>query len=1347
MQQKKNDRTFDKFTNQYALSKTLRFELKPVGKTLENMRDHLKFDPKLQTFLRDQEIEDAYQTLKPVFDALHEEFINESLESKVVAMINFSDYLDKYKRREELGEKELEKIEKLLRIEIGKAYGQTAKLWKERAGKNEKDKDILTETGFKILTESGILEYIRKNAAQFSGIKTEEEILNALGHFKGFFTYLSGFNQNRENYYVTKDEKATAVATRIVSDNLPRFCDNLILFAGNQNGYLDIYNLLKTAGNSLVDKDDQVLEEIKSELFKIEYFNKCLSQHGIEAYNKQISNANFLINLYNQSKSKEDGFKKLSLFKTLYKQIGCGEKKSLFFELTHNKKAEAEIARKDDKDAFSVEEILQLADLTGKRLFVGETDDGLINTVPELLSYLMNKGDYSGVYWSKVAVNSISNKYFANWYELKEKLRDAKIFNKGKKGDEEEIKIPEVVELQGLFEVLDGVEDWQMGLFKNSILEDAEKKSIIERSNSASEALLELIFDDITKCSKLFSVMAHDVLKLKGYTEEDSKHKIKIWMDQALTVNQMLKYFVVRANKIKGAPVDSTLTEGLNNILNGEVDFAGQKHRVDWFKWYDAVRNYLTRKPQDDAKKNKLKLNFENSNLAGGWDMNKESANSCIILRDPEKRQYLAIIAKPKKPQKGHNKIFEKNDKNTLYDLIQGNEVWQKMNYKLLPGPNKMLPKCLLPGKNRFKYGATLELLEVYDKGLFKKGVDFSKESLFKVIDFYKKGLEKYEDWQCFNFKFKETKDYQDISQFYTDVEKQGYRLSFVNVDKSVLDGLVDQGKIYLFEIKNQDNNANKKTNHQDNLHTLYWNAVFEDVLNKPKLNGEAEVFYRKALSKDKLEWTNDHNGKEVIKNYRFSKEKFLFHVPITLNFCLKDLRMNDLAKEELSKNTETTFLGIDRGEKHLAYYYLVDQNGIPVKDKTGKTVQGTLNLPFVDQDGNPRIIKVEKRVIDKDGNEKKEIVECKDYNEMLIARAGDRDFARKNWQTIGTIKKLKEGYISQAIRKIADLAMEHKAFIVMEDLNTGFKRGRQKIENSVYQKFELALAKKLNFLVDKKVPLGEVGSVTRALQLTPPVTNYGDIENRKQVGIMLYTRANYTSQTDPVTGWRKRVYLQKGSEDKIKEQIIEKFTEITFDGKDYCFEYKDGLGKKWRLYSGKNGKSLDRYRGYRDKAHDNWTVVKINLMEILDGIFVDFDKSRSLLAQIVDEDLQLAKVSAEHTAWESLRFALDLIQQIRNTGESGNQRDTDFLQSPIRDENEDHFDSREVKEGLPTSGDANGAFNIARKGVLMNEHIKRNYGLLVRDEEWDAWLAGKDIWENWIKDNKKLLTGKRKIR
>lgn len=90
--QKQNKNIFDDFTGKYSLSKTLRFELRPVGNTLEKMREHFEYKEDIQTFLYDQKIEDAYQTFKPFVDKFHEEFITDSLQSQVAKSIDFSGY-------------------------------------------------------------------------------------------------------------------------------------------------------------------------------------------------------------------------------------------------------------------------------------------------------------------------------------------------------------------------------------------------------------------------------------------------------------------------------------------------------------------------------------------------------------------------------------------------------------------------------------------------------------------------------------------------------------------------------------------------------------------------------------------------------------------------------------------------------------------------------------------------------------------------------------------------------------------------------------------------------------------------------------------------------------------------------------------------------------------------------------------------------------------------------------------------------------------------------------------------------------------------------------------------------
>ena len=95
---------------------------------------------------------------------------------------------------------------------------------------------------------------------------------------------------------------------------------------------------------------------------------------------------------------------------------------------------------------------------------------------------------------------------------------------------------------------------------------------------------------------------------------------------------------------------------------------------------------------------------------------------------------------------------------------------------------------------------------------------------------------------------------------------------------------------------------------------------------------------------------------------------------------------------------------------------------------------------------------------------------------------------------------------------------------------------------------------------------------------------------------------------------------------------------------------------------------------------------------------------------------------------------------QIRNTDDEGR----DIILSPIGNVQE-RFDSRKRYDQLPydenglvleestfeypTSGDANGAYNIARKGVMMLQRIKENPekpDLLIRDAEWDKKITRK---------------------
>lgn len=91
---------------------------------------------------------------------------------------------------------------------------------------------------------------------------------------------------------------------------------------------------------------------------------------------------------------------------------------------------------------------------------------------------------------------------------------------------------------------------------------------------------------------------------------------------------------------------------------------------------YNMVRNYMTRKPYSEKK---IKLNFENPQLLGGWDANKEKDYATIILRR-NGMYYLVIMDKDSK------KLLGKT-------MPSDGECYEKMVYKQFD-ISKQLPKC-----------------------------------------------------------------------------------------------------------------------------------------------------------------------------------------------------------------------------------------------------------------------------------------------------------------------------------------------------------------------------------------------------------------------------------------------------------------------------------------------------------------------------------------------------------------------------------------------------------------------------------------------------------------------------
>ena len=685
-----------RFTNLYQLSKTLKFKLEPMDNTADTFKDWLEemerdvcTDENL--FAKDKNIKKAYMAIKPIMDRLHEQFIEMSLLSEDAKQIDFSEYFEAYRKKPITPA-----MEKELRKAFAKPFQCAGRCFIEEISKAQKDgKEIKTKKDkqYECLIDAKIYNYLSANVKEIAEQNGIDELTldRHIKQFKGFWGYLDGYNQNRENYYEVEKEASTAVATRIVHENLPTFCDNAIRFEKRKEDYLCIYQYLKDNSRETKIKNSKgeeiEVETISDEIFHIKHFNECLAQSQIEEYNRIIGNYNYMINLYNQLRRGEKDFKIIDEFEKLYKQIGCGRKKSMFAVLIKDKhnelKEDQKKAEEDGEVILTVQTLLQRAKSAGDMMFKKGKDTAEIKTVPEFIQFLQGCKDWNGIYMSSAAVNKISNLYFANWHSVKDRLKEAKAsacitYDKYR---EEPIKLRDAVELSGLFAVLD--EEQSEHLFKESLFKDDdtnEYRGVLNKALTSSQNLINLLCSDIERNIKVFQEKTADILALDKYKdennqagEEDENIKlIKEWFDAATDAMRVVRYFAVRKSKMKGNLPNVTIEQALSNLLYNDD--------VQWFKWYDLVRNYLTKKPQDYAKDNKLKLNFDSSSFLkeNGWDNDYSKSGAFIVIKD---NNYYLVVVKDKMEEDELIKL--KSPSNNAAKRVIYKQ--QKMDFKNFP--------------------------------------------------------------------------------------------------------------------------------------------------------------------------------------------------------------------------------------------------------------------------------------------------------------------------------------------------------------------------------------------------------------------------------------------------------------------------------------------------------------------------------------------------------------------------------------------------------------------------------------------------------------------------------------
>ena len=291
-----------------------------------------------------------------------------------------------------------------------------------------------------------------------------------------------------------------------------------------------------------------------------------------------------------------------------------------------------------------------------------------------------------------------------------------------------------------------------------------------------------------------------------------------------------------------------------------------------------------------------------------------------------------------------------------------------------------------------------------------------------------------------------------------------------------------------------------------------------------------------------------------------------------------------------------------------------------------------------------------------------------------------------------------------------------------MEDLNFGFKRGRQKVEKQVYQKFEKMLIDKLNYFVDKNKKADEYGGLLSAFQVANKFESF--LKLGKQNGLIFYVPAWNTSKIDPATGF---VDLLKPKYENMMQakSFFEKF-DIRFkkesDYFEFAFDYAnftekvEGSRTNWTVCTTNEvryawNKDFNNKRGGQEQYD-----VTDRLKALFDKQNIEYKSGMDIKAQILLQD--------SATFFWSLMKALSVTLALRyNNGEKGDQ-ELDYILSPVADSKGHFFDSRKADATMPQNADANGAYHIALKGLWCLEQIRqandlKKLNLAVTNKQW----------------------------
>ncbi|MBR3022761.1 MAG: type V CRISPR-associated protein Cas12a/Cpf1 [Bacteroidaceae bacterium] len=883
------------FIDLYPVSKTLRFELRPVGRTQEWIE-------KNHVLENDGKRAEDYPRVKDMIDTYHKTCINESLDDVVLDWTPLRDAIERNRQeKSDESKKALEEEQTKMR----------KKICEKLASFKHYQELVKADTPSKLI--SGILPHDK-----------------TLDTFNKFAVYFEGFQENRRNIYSNK-AISTSVAYRLVHDNFPKFLANIEVFE-------NIRSICPDVINQVADEMAPFLEGVMIEdVFTVSYYNSVLTQNGIDYYNRILGGVA-------KDGQKYPGINELTNdYMQHHPELGAKRKSLTMVPLFKQILSDRETLSDIVKPIESEEQLIRVINNFYHHITNFTMNGNNVNVVKELTKMVLSLDQYNpdGIFVSAKALNELSHSLYGNWNRINEKLYDKAVemvgdiqTAKNKKKVEaylnkeayslSEISFNDGTSIFHCFSALINSADSINSLwlqFQNWC-KTAERPQFVhnEVGTEFVKKLLDAIMLVLHKCGTL-------VVSLENNLDSDFYNKYLPFY--AELENVILVYTRVR----------NFLTKKLSDTGKIKLKFDTPSLGAGW--------------GINKEKTNKAILLFKDGlsylgimNVRGTLDFNCK-----IEVDEPTfKKMVCRNYSKPYMDlpnsffsQNGINKYQPSERIQKIYLAFKQNSknVDIKKVRELIDYYKDAISRHEDWGSFGFKYSPTESYETIND---FYTEVAAQSYRL-SFIDVPQKQVDEWvESGQLYLFQLF-NKDYAEGAHGRKNLHTLYWESIF---SEENLDNLFIKlgGQAELFyrpqSIKNPVSHkvGTKMLNRRGKDGKPIPDAIYRSLYQyfngkktEAELTAEEKAYISQTIVKDV------HH--EIIKDRRYTKQFFYqFHVPIVFNAnAPKRPRVNERVLEYIKENPDVNIIGIDRGERHLIYLSLINQRGEILKQKTFNVV------------------------------------------------------------------------------------------------------------------------------------------------------------------------------------------------------------------------------------------------------------------------------------------------------------------------------------------------------------------------------------------------------------------------